>query len=192
MPPKTKFSRESIVEAAFEIAQREGLSGITVRNVARRLGSSVAPIYVNFETIDDLVKAAVERIYAVSNELLASQTGPSVFARIGKASIEFARRYPILFRELSVQPNPHRASYETVEETMIPAMAQDENFQGWPHEELRELFLRMRVFHTGMATMVANDSLPSWLTYEALDALLMEVGDDMVRVMQIKREEKGQ
>lgn len=35
MPPKTKFDREAIVEAAFEIAKEEGFAGITTRSVAK-------------------------------------------------------------------------------------------------------------------------------------------------------------
>jgi hypothetical protein len=48
-------------------------------------------------------------------ELLAKQKGKSLYENIGKASLSFAREYPILFRELSIQPNPYMASYETIE-----------------------------------------------------------------------------
>ena len=61
MPPKTKYNKEDIVDAAFEIAKEEGFSGITARSVANRLHCSVAPIYVNFATIDDLITDVVER-----------------------------------------------------------------------------------------------------------------------------------
>lgn len=87
MSPKTKFDRKAIVEATFTIAREEGFASITTRSVAKRLGCSVAPIYINFETIEDLIKAVIERVFATSDEMLKKQKGPSLFENIGKASL---------------------------------------------------------------------------------------------------------
>ena len=62
MPPKNRFTREEIIEAAFEVAKEEGFSKITARSVASRLNLLVAPIYANFKAIDELVQAAVQRV----------------------------------------------------------------------------------------------------------------------------------
>ncbi|MDD3247246.1 MAG: helix-turn-helix domain containing protein [Methanosarcina sp.] len=192
MPPKTKFDREAIVEAAFEIAKEEGFAGITSRNVAKRLGCSVAPIYLNFETIDDLIKAVVERVFALSDELLKKQDGSDLFENIGKASLVFAREYPVLFRELVIQKNPYMASYETVQDALVEAMAEDENLRDLTYEERRRLLLKMRIFQTGLSVMVANGHLPSWLDDQAAEELLMEMGEDILRIQQIKQKEKGE
>ena len=191
MPPKTKFNKEAIIDAAFEIAREEGLSGITARSVAKRLKSSVAPIYVNFATIDELTEAVVHRVFAISDELLKKQKGTSVFENIGKASLALAREYPVLFRELSIQPNPYLASYETMEQAMIEAMAEDEELKDWTFEERRRLFLKMRAFQMGLTTMVANGQVPSWFDDEEMEELLMEVGEEVFMAQQMKRKEKG-
>lgn len=192
MPPKTKFDKEAIIDAALAVAKEEGFSGITARSVANRLQSSVAPIYVNFATIDDLVDAVVERVFSISEELLAKQRGKSKFENIGKASLDFAREYPVLFRELSIQPNPYMASYETLENAMLDAMAEDETMRGWTLEERRRLLLKMRVFQMGLSAMVANGHVPLWLDNQEFDQLLMEVGDDVLLAHQIKRKENLQ
>jgi len=189
MPPKTKFDKEAIIDAALAVAKEEGFSGITARSVAARLQSSVAPIYVNYATIDDLVDATVERVFSLSEELLTKQKGKSMFENIGKASLDFAREYPVLFRELSIQPNPYMASYETIENTMLEAMAEDETMRGWTLEERKRLLLKMRVFQMGLSVMVANGHVPSWLDNQEFDQLLMEVGDDVLLAHQIKRKE---
>lgn len=189
MPPKTKFDKEAIIDAALAVAKEEGFSGITARSVAYRLQSSVAPIYVNFATIDDLVDAVVERVFSISEELLTKQKGRSMFENIGKASLDFAREYPVLFRELSIQPNPYMTSYETIENTMLDAMAKDETMRGWTHQERRRLLLKMRVFQMGLSAMVANGYVPSWLDNQEFDQLLIEVGDDVLLAHQIKRTE---
>jgi len=192
MPPKTKFDRETIVEAAFAIAKEEGFAGITARSVANRLGCSVAPIYLNFETIDDLIKAVVERVFALTDKLLKKQDGPDLFENIGKASLVFAREYPVLFRELVIQKNPYMPSYETVQDAMVEALAEDENLRGLTYDERKRLLLKMRIFQIGISVMTANGNLPSWLDDQAAEELLLEMGEDLLRIQQIKQKEREQ
>lgn len=189
MPPKTKFDKNAILDAALEVAKEKGFSGITARSVANRLNCSVAPIYVNFATVDDLVEAVVQRVFAISEKLLTKQKGQSMFEKMGKASLAFAREYPVLFRELSIQPNPYMASYETIENAMLEAMAEDEAMRGWTLKERKRLLLKLRVFQMGLSVMVANGHVPSWLDNQEFDQLLMEVGDDVLLAQQMKRKE---
>ncbi|HCX64221.1 MAG TPA: TetR/AcrR family transcriptional regulator [Eubacteriaceae bacterium] len=192
MPPKTKFNKENIVEAAFEIAEESGFSAVTARSVAKRLGSSVAPIYVNFETIENLIEAVVQRVFAISNELMARQTGLDIFKNIGKASLEFARRYPVLFRELTMQPNKYMESYEKVEKSLLEAMSEDQAMLDWTMEERKRLLFKMRVFQTGLSAMVANGHIPSWLNERDVEELLEETGEELLLIQKIKRGEKEQ
>ncbi|AKB48301.1 Transcriptional regulator, TetR family [Methanosarcina sp. Kolksee] len=192
MPPKTKFDREAIVEAGFAIAKEEGFAGITARSVAKRLHSSVAPIYINFETIEDLIKAVIERVFALSEELLKKQEGSDLFENIGKASLVFAREYPVLFREMVMQKNPYVASYETFQDTMVEALAEDENLRGLTYDERKRLLLKMRIFQTGISVMTATGNLPSWIDDQAAEALLLEMGEDLLRIQQIKQKEMDQ
>lgn len=189
MPPKTKFDKNAILDAALEVAKEKGFSGITARSVANQLKCSVAPIYVNFATIDDLVKAVVQQVFAISDEMLVKQKGQSMFEKIGKASLAFAQEYPVLFRELSIQPNPYMTSYETIENAMLEAMAEDEAMRGWTLKERKRLLLKLRVFQMGLSVMVANGHMPSWLDNQEFDQLLMEVGDDVLLAQQMKQKE---
>lgn len=190
VPPKTKFNKDNVIEAAFEIAKENGFSAITARSVAKRLGSSVAPIYVNFETIENLIEAVVQHVFAVSNELMAKQVGSNIFENIGKASIEFAREYPVLFRELIMQQNKYMESYETLEKTLLEAMAEDEVMRDWTMDEQKRLLFKMRVFQTGLSAMVANDHVPSWLNEKNVEELLMEIGEELLLLQKIKRGEE--
>ena len=191
MPPKIKFTKKVIVDAALEIAKEKGLSHITARSVANRLHSSVAPIYVNFANIDDLVEAVVKQVFTMSEELFEEEKGESTFEKMGKASLTFAREYPELFRELVIQPNPYMASYEDIENSLVDALMQDQTMNGLTFEEAKRLMLKMRAFQVGLSVMVANGQVPSWLDDQEFDALLMEVGDDVLLAYQIKRDENN-
>ena len=190
MPPKTQFDKEAIIDAAFEIAREEGFDAITARSVASRLGSSVAPIYVNFAAIDDLIRAAVQRVFALSEEYLTWQEGPNAFENIGLASLAFARDYPVFVRELAAKPNPYMQDYEQQEHAMVAMMEDDPHLAGWSIEARRRLFIQMRAFQLGLTIMVANDQIPSWFGEEDLDALVLQTGSDLVRAGNIQRKEQ--
>ena len=140
----------------------------------------------------DLVETVVQRVFAISEELITKQAGQSMFEKMGKASLAFAREYPVLFRELAIQPNPYMASYETIENAMLEAMALDEGMQGWTLNERKRLFLKLRVFQMGLSVMVANGHVPLWLDSQEFDQLLIEVGDDVLLAHQMKRKENLQ
>lgn len=184
MPPTTRYDRDTIIEAAFEIAKESGFSAISTRAVAKRLGCSVAPIYQNFATVDELLAAVVERVMAMSGELLAAQTGPNPFENMGKASLAFARDYPALFREMALEPNDHIAPHQQVEDAMADVMASDPELADWTDAARRRLFLKMRVFQLGLSAMVANGHLPSWMDEKAAEELLLETGEEIAAAMQ--------
>jgi AcrR family transcriptional regulator len=54
--------RDAIVDAALSVARRKGLAATTVRDVATEMGSSSGLIHHYFETMDDVIAAAFERV----------------------------------------------------------------------------------------------------------------------------------
>lgn len=186
MSPRTQFDRNTIVNAALEIAKKKGLSGITARSVADKIHSSVAPIYVNFKTIEDLISEVVKRVFELSEQILSEQEGKTMFERIGKASIRFARTYPILFRDLSINPNPYMASYESIENRLIQSLDNDETMSDLSLEEKKRLLLKMRIFQMGLSVMVANKHVPSGLSDQDIDNILLEVGKDLLMALRMR------
>jgi AcrR family transcriptional regulator len=185
MPPKPKFERSDIVEAAFAIAREEGLEAVKARRVADSLGSSVAPIYDNFSSIDELVRAVVEQALAVSRSILAEQKGESVFENMGRASLVFSRRYPVLVRDLVLKPNPWISSSEQQDHRLVEMMGEDPDLAGWSQAERRRLLLQMRAFQLGLMLMTANKQIPSWAADIDLEELLMQSADDLVQARNI-------
>ncbi len=188
MPPKVQFSREEIIDAAFAAAREKGFTGITARDVADRLHCSVAPIYVNFTAIDDLIDAVVHRVFAISGELLAKQTGPRIFENIGKASLEFAREYPVILRELIMNPSMHQASRKDQADSLVDALSEDPDMGNLSRDQRRRLLVKMEIFQTGLTVMTANGSLPSWIDTQQAEELLMETGDELLQAALRKKE----
>ena len=47
---------------SFAIAETEGIDRVTIRKVAEQLGSSIAPIYVNFTDVEALKQAVASPV----------------------------------------------------------------------------------------------------------------------------------
>ena len=56
MPPRVKFSREEIVQAALDVAREKGADAMTTRDIAARLGVSTQPIFTYFRSLGDAMR----------------------------------------------------------------------------------------------------------------------------------------
>ncbi|WP_040620378.1 TetR/AcrR family transcriptional regulator [Rhodovulum sp. PH10] len=63
-PAKSPLSREAIVEAALAILEEEGVSGLSMRNIAKRLDTGAASLYVYFANTDELHAALLDHVLA--------------------------------------------------------------------------------------------------------------------------------
>ena len=54
MPPKAKFTKEQITHVALELVRADGISGLTARTLASKLGSSSCPIFTVFENMEEV------------------------------------------------------------------------------------------------------------------------------------------
>ena len=54
MPPKAKFTKNEIVEAAMQIVREQGLEAVTSRELGKRLGSSACPIFTVFSNMEEV------------------------------------------------------------------------------------------------------------------------------------------
>ncbi|RXI96593.1 TetR/AcrR family transcriptional regulator [Anaerobacillus alkaliphilus] len=185
MPPKKKFTREQIIDAAFEIAKKEGLGSITIRKIANALGSSIAPIYVNFNDVDELLEGVMLKIHELTQNILLEQNTGYPFLDIGIASLKFAKEYDVLFKDLVFQKNDQ---FDVdMEEQLVELMKTDPDLKGFSTDELKDILLKLKIFQTGLSLMVANGLLSN-KTDEQLIEMLMSMGNDVIVA---KRQSKG-
>jgi len=161
MPPKPKFSKDQIIDSAFHIAKTEGLDKITIRKVADHLGSSSAPIYVNFNDVEELKRAVIHKIVELSQQILQEHQSGNPFSDIGIASLKMALKYPVLIQDFILKPNDYLNDYyKEMGGELINMMQQDSELEGFTEEELLLILLKMRIFQTGLTLTVANGLLP--------------------------------
>ncbi|RAV22986.1 TetR/AcrR family transcriptional regulator [Paenibacillus contaminans] len=187
MAPKSKFTKEQIIDAAFEIARTEGINGITIRKVADKLGSSIAPIYVNFNEVDELIQEVVNKTIDVSKQLLMEQNTGNPFYDIGVASLRFAKEYSVLYRDLVMKKNDHIQDHEHEMGNLVELMKQDPHLEGLTNEELMTILLKMKIFQTGLSLMVANGLLPADFDEGKTIQILNSTAIDIIGAAQMRK-----
>ncbi len=180
MPPKKKYSRKQIIDQAFEIAKKEGIEKITIRKVAKKLNSSVAPIYQNFDDAEALINEVVKRTFKLGKDLIEEVDSGEKFKDIGLASLHFAQQYPTLFRDLMMNQGNYMSNYDQdLGKSLVEEMQKDSDLNDFSESELKLILLKMRIVHTGLAVMVANgligDSFSSKEEEELLDSLAQDI-----------------
>ncbi len=191
MPPKKKFSKEQIVDAAFEIARVEGLSKITIRKVADKLGSSIAPIYVNFNDVEELINDVVKKMITINQQMILEQNSGDTFRDIGIASLRFASEYSVLFNELMMKQNEYLKDYnQEIGNDLVSMMKESVTLEGFTDEELMNILLKMRIFQGGLSIMVANGLLPKDFTNDKVVELLDSTAEDVIVAARLRKNSK--
>ncbi|WEO99533.1 TetR/AcrR family transcriptional regulator [Streptomyces sp. FXJ1.172] len=62
-PARAPLSRERVVEAAFDVLDRQGLDGLSMRQVASELGVAVSALYAHVRSKDDLLELMYTRLF---------------------------------------------------------------------------------------------------------------------------------
>ena len=106
MPPKFKFKREEIVEAAVNLTRRGGVDAVTARGIAGELGVSTQPIFTCFKNMEEAKEEV--RIYAEQlchSYLKKGVEAPIPFFGFGMAYIRFAKEESELYKMLFINPD---------------------------------------------------------------------------------------
>lgn len=185
MPPKFKFTREEIVQAALEFTRTEGVDALTARSLAARLGCSVKPIFGLFKSMDEVRQQVLEAANALYQRYLQEDMSAGrypAYKASGMAYIRFAREERELFRLLFMRD---RQQEEVPEEdpTLLPLLALIGSSLGVDEATARRFHLEMWLYVHGIATMIAT----SYLNWE--EAFISEALTDAYQGLRLRYQE---
>lgn len=101
MPPRAKYTREEIIDKAFEMARKKGIDAVVARELGKELGTSSSPIFTAFKNMEELQK----EVRKVAMREFESYVHDAVnytpaFKYVGMKMVEFAMKEPKLFQLL--------------------------------------------------------------------------------------------
>ncbi len=160
MPPSVRFSREAVLDAAYQLVRREGPSSLNARAVARELGGSTQPIFRLFSGMDELRSAVIERALQDWKGKLRARIQDSRFPylTIGMSYLLFARDEPELFKLLFMRDRVSDGSCTDYNTNWgVPLI---ENTVNVDVETARRLYEHNWLFCHGLAVTIATKYLP--------------------------------
>ena len=105
MPKKVLFSKELILDKAFELFKEKGIESISARNVGRMLDASPAPIYKSIGSMRNLKKELIKKAKDLFIEYLTKKRTGIKFLDIGMGISIFAREEKQLFLQVFSKDN---------------------------------------------------------------------------------------
>ena len=162
MPPKTRMTKDRILQAAVEAAREKGFESINARTVAQRLQCSTQPVMYHFKTINSLKKAAYRQVDQLHSAYITRLSpGQDPMLGIGLNYIRFAVEEPQLFRFLfqSGYAEENSLLEMIASEALAPVLAVLQENAGLSMEKTREVFLTVALFAHGYASLIANNHL---------------------------------
>ncbi len=161
MPPKTKITKEMIIDATFEVVRTEGVENINARSVSKKLNCSTQPVMYHFATIDELKKAVYEKTGEYHTKfLLDRQNQNNVMLGIGLNYIRFAVEEPHLFRFLFQSGFAKENSILEVINSpeLTPILSVMQGAMKLNAEQTKNVFITLAMFVHGYASLIANNS----------------------------------
>ncbi len=164
MPPKAKFKKEEIVEAALGIVRIAGMSALTARSLGAALGASSCPIFTVFSGMEEVTAAVLEAANGVYLRYLREDmesTAYPPYKASGMAYIRFAKEEPELFKLLFMRDRTGEVPPDGREE-LRPLLALLQKNLGLDEDTAYLFHLEMWIYVHGIATMLAT----GYLTWE--------------------------
>ena len=162
MPPKPKYTKEEIVNAAYELTREKGIDAVVAREVGKRLNISSSPIFTVWNSMDELKeevrKLAKQKYQAYMADIF--DYSPA-FKEFGMRWVGFAAEEPNLYRLLFLSQGNEHSPYirfkQEFESIINPLVEEIIKTFGLSQADAEELLNRMIIFANGIAAFVITD-----------------------------------
>lgn len=178
MPPRPKYTKEEIVQAAIEIVKKSGIDAVVAREVAKELGTTTGPIFTYFDTMDELK----EEVYLYAKEhcikgLKESLKYTPAFKEFGLRWIRYAKKDPNLYMLLFMMKGIRKNGEDFINldflEVLTPMVGEVMQEFYVSQADAKRMICRMLIFAQGIASMLINEIAD--FSEEELSCMLSEM-----------------
>lgn len=172
MPPIKKIQKEDIINTAYEIVKKEGMEAVNARKIAKIMNCSIQPIFHNFETMEELKKVVMQKVYETYVEYMKEgKKQEKAYKGMGMYYIKFAKDFPQFFKLLFMSESKLSATNFIIEDDAgNEVIKSGMELTGFSYEEQKKFHLKVWIFTHGLATLVATKTCD--LSEEEIDELL--------------------
>lgn len=158
MPPKPKYSRESVVDAAFKVVRKQGWQGLTARSIATELNSSTNPIYSHLNSMKNLEEEVIKKAIELFEEYITTPRIDDKWMDHAFGYLLFAKQEKHLFK--AIHDEKHIMLYKKHSETLWEAIGEELSdyplFRNLPDETVFKIRHSRWVYIQGLASLFTN------------------------------------
>ncbi|MFV0559482.1 MAG: TetR/AcrR family transcriptional regulator [Enterococcus sp.] len=152
------YTKEQILKAAYEVISKEGFSGFTARNIAKKMGISTQPIYLEFKNMDDLKNTLLDSIFdKLRNDIFpVEHTGDSV-VDLNLNYINFAKKQHQLYMALYIDEHGGGQRMRDFSYDYFTNLIKtDEAYAELTSKQIEALFNGLWIVSTGLASLMTS------------------------------------
>lgn len=192
MPPKAKFTKTEIIEAALDIVKTDGFEALTSRALGMHLGSSARPIFTVFNNMDEVQQAVIRSAKTLYKEYVKKglmEEHP--FKGVGMQYILFSVNEPKLFQLLFMEEQKQRPDLSGVlpliDESYEEILLSIQNDYEINELSAKKLYHHLWIYTHGIASLCATKMC--CFTSEEISIMITEVCMSILKT--IKEEESN-
>ena len=173
------YTKDQILKAAHEVVLESGFEKFTARNVAKKMGISTQPIYLEFKNMEDLKRTLLHKIQTdLTRKFMSQPITGDLIVDAPVHYVEFAMKKPKLFKALFVDPKGGGPiMYEYSVEFYKELSKESRRFGKLPKEDFELLHLEAWIVVNGLVTMLLAGIIS--LTREELIELVQQLIEDI-------------
>ncbi|MEG0742414.1 MAG: TetR/AcrR family transcriptional regulator [Clostridia bacterium] len=159
MPPKVKYNREAILNAALGLVRTEGIGAVNARAIAKVLGCSTQPLFREFQSMEQIKKELLMKAVEEYDAYIAHSAGlaDSPYKGTGMAYLRYAKDDPELFKLLFMRDRVAEGTQDTSDDanmTYILNLIMQRT--GYTPERALRFHQHLWIFVHGLASMIAT------------------------------------
>ena len=113
MPPKAKYTREEIIEIAFQMARENGIESVVARELGKKMGTSSSPIFTAFKNMEELQLAVRDRAMQEFESFIREALNYTpAFKYVGVRMVQFSMQEPKLFQLLYMREHEESQTFD--------------------------------------------------------------------------------
>lgn len=161
VPPRPKYTRAEIIQAAFHLTEKQGIDALTARSIALEMDYTCSSLFTHFKSMEELR----QEVFALAKQTMIDYLTECVhyqpaFKEFGLRWVRFARDHGNLYQllwghgsELIRNPKNILPALGTLVPTVMSGIMQSFDFT---EKEAMELLTQMLIHGNGIAAFIIS------------------------------------
>jgi AcrR family transcriptional regulator len=150
------LKKEDIVVVAFDIVKENGLECVTVREIAKKLNTSTAPIYTQYKNVECLNNDLVLYVKSGIIKSCEKRRTKDPFLNIGVGILAYTLKYKKVISSFFLGKNKPLISFEDIKDLFFEMMNRNKFLRLMEEDILKDILSNMWVFTFGIATLICT------------------------------------